>query len=229
MLGCHTQQRRARLELPDNSISCRLGSIALVCGCPLFNTVCELMHISQWVIEWVCRHGEYMGTCKLTKCASVGSIALVCGCSLHPAACWPLGGKGGGVIACDLSGGVGVDCEMEGHHHHEYVTLRPLRGPANPMRAQGPKPGQSGFLGTQTQGPKPGQSVSVSVRTRTVCGGSFVRRRYIETLERPSQHHASSGTQTMSLQCNLRRHLLHKSSKPATHKVRDTTSNMYKA
>jgi len=47
--------------------------------------------------------------------------------------------------------------------------------------------------------------------------------RYIETLERPSQHHASSGTQTMSLQCNLRRHLLHKSSKPATHKVKGST------
>jgi hypothetical protein len=47
--------------------------------------------------------------------------------------------------------------------------------------------------------------------------------------EGPSQPHASPGTQTMSLQCNLRRHLLHKSSKPATHKVRDTTSNMYKA
>jgi hypothetical protein len=50
-----------------------------------------------------------------------------------------------------------------------------------------------------------------------------VRRRYIETLERPSQHHASSGTQTMSLQCNLRRHLLHKSSTPATHKVKGST------
>jgi hypothetical protein len=71
--------------------------------------------------------------------------------------------------------------------------------------------------------------LSLTVNTTKTRVRSFVRRRYIETLERPSQPHASSGTQTMSLQCNLRRHLLHKSSKPATHKVRDTTSNMYKA
>jgi hypothetical protein len=55
---------------------------------------------------------------------------------------------------------------------------------------------------------------------------SFVRRRYIEARNGPSPPHVSPGTQTMSLQCNLWRHLLHKSSKPATHKVRDPTSNI---
>jgi hypothetical protein len=100
----------------------------------------------------------------------------------------------------------------------------PEGGPANPMQAPGPNPCllfRSWFV---TLRPLRGPANTIASFVR-----SFVRRRYIEARNGPSPPHVSPGTQTMSLQSNLWRHLLHKSSKPATHKVRDTTSNMYKA
>jgi hypothetical protein len=57
---------------------------------------------------------------------------------------------------------------------------------------------------TKCVGDAGGGLIPTLVSQGTTFGATDVIRsfvvRYIETLERPSQHHASSGTQTMSLQ-----------------------------